>query len=127
MNSYKTFTEVIALTYQSFSRIVWKWYCRDGHVNRTYKEVWIVNVEKIFQVIILKPDSEAIFIIKNKGIIQSVNFTRKSVIDVWYEVIRTEIKVNFPIRCWKVKIDLIISISPPNFPFLICWNTSSCL
>ena len=50
-----------------------------------------MNVEKISQIIIFKPDGEAILIIKDKGIIQSVNFTRTSVIDVWYEVVSAEI------------------------------------
>ena len=52
-----------------------------------------MNVDKIMQSFILKPDGEAILIIENKGIIQSVNFTRRSIIDVWYEVIRTESEI----------------------------------
>ena len=86
-----------------------------------------MNVEKIFQIIILKPDGEAILIIKDKGIIQSVNFTRRSFINVWYEVIRTETEsfASGHIKNPKIsQTDLILYISIPNFPFSIFWNIS---
>ena len=50
-----------------------------------------MDVEQIFKMSLRKPNVEEVFIIEKEGIIQSVDFTRTSVIDVRYEVIRTEI------------------------------------
>ena len=58
----------------------------------------IMNVEQIFQMRVWKPNVEEVFIIKKEGTIQSVDFTRTSVIDVWYEVIKAEI--NFEINMY---------------------------
>ena len=55
-----------------------------------------MNVEQILKVRVLKPNGEEVFIIEKEGIIQSVDLTRTSVIDVWYEVIKAEI--NFEIN-----------------------------
>ena len=50
-----------------------------------------MNVEQIFKMIVWKPNGEEVFIIEEEGIIKSVDFTRTSVVDVWYEVINAAI------------------------------------
>ena len=52
-----------------------------------------MNVEQIFKMSVWEPHAEEVFIIEKEGIIQSVDFTRTSVIDVWYEVIQAEINM----------------------------------
>ena len=50
-----------------------------------------------------KPNVEEVFIIEKEGIIQSVDLTRTSVIDVWYEVIKAKMKlIEQRIRTLKV-------------------------
>ena len=50
-----------------------------------------MNVEQIFKMIVWKPNGEEVFIIEEEGIIKRVDFTRTSVVDVWYEVINAAI------------------------------------
>ena len=87
------------LTYQSFPRAVLKWGSRDGHVNRADEIIWVVYVERIFQIRVWKPNAQEELVIEKEWAIESEDFTRISVIDVWYEVFNAEI--NFEID-WKV-------------------------
>ena len=64
---------------------------RDGHVNRADEIIGVVYVEHILQVRIWKPNVEEQLVIEKEGIIESEDFTRVSVIDVWYEVVSAEI------------------------------------